>query len=99
MASSLYSKNECARDLLECVEEKRKATKWDLMKILGNEVQFTLWIEKFFLPEKVLVEFREGRNYFYMKTERGDLFHTLLKNGNIIKLFNRISSRRLKQTV
>jgi hypothetical protein len=87
-----------ALDLLECVEDKRKATKWDLIKILGNEVQFTLWIEKFFLPEKVLVEIREGRNYFYMKTKRGELFHTLLKNGNIIKIFNRISGRRLKQT-
>ena len=84
-----------ALDLLNCVESKGKATKWDLIKVLGNEVQFTLWIEKFFLPEKVLVEIREGRNRFYMKTERGELFHLMLKNGNIIKLFNRISGKRL----
>jgi hypothetical protein len=86
-----------ALDLLECVEKKRKATKWDLIKVLGNETQFTLWIEKFFLPEKVLVEIKEGRHYFYMKTRRGELFHKMLKNGNIIKLFSRVSGKRLRQ--
>ena len=84
-----------ALDLLNCVEGKRKATKWDLIKVLGNEVQFTSWIEKFFLPEKVLVEIKEDRRHFYMKTERGELFHLMLRNGNIIKLFNRISGKRL----
>jgi len=84
-----------ALDLLDCVESKGKVTKWDLIKVLGNEVQFTLWIERFFLPEKVLVEIKEGRKHFYMKTERGELFHLMLKNGNIIKLFNRISGKRL----
>jgi hypothetical protein len=84
-----------ALDLLDCVESKGEATKWDLIKVLGNEVQFTLWIERFFLPEKVLVEIREGRKHLYMKTERGELFHLMLKNGNIIKLFNRISGKRL----
>lgn len=95
--ASRRSPDNIALDLLECVEDKSKATKWDLIKVLGNENQFTLWIEKFFLPEKVLVEIKEGRNYFYMKTKRGELFHMLLKNGNIIKLFNRISGKRLRQ--
>jgi hypothetical protein len=61
-----------------------------------NVPNLFIWIEGFFLPEKVLVERQEGRHYFYKKTERGELFHTLLKKGNIIKLFNRISGRRLK---
>ena len=85
-----------ALELLNTVEEKGEATKWDLIKVLGNETQFRIWIEDFFLPEGVLVERREGRHYFYEKTERGELFHTLLKRGNIIKLFTRISGRRLK---
>jgi predicted transcriptional regulator len=84
-----------ALDLLDCVEGKGKATKWDLIKVVGNEVQFTLWIERFFLPEKVLVEIREGRKRFYVKTERGDLFHLMLRNGNIVKLFSRVSGKRL----
>ena len=85
-----------ALELLDCVEENGEATKWDLIKVLGNESQFKIWIEDFFLPEKVLVERRESRRYFYAKTERGELFHRLLKSGNLIKLFNRVSGRRLK---
>jgi hypothetical protein len=85
-----------ALELLNAVEERGEATKWDLIKVLGNEAQFRIWVDNFFLPEKVLEERREGRNYFYGKTERGELFHTLLRRGNIIKLFSRISGRRLK---
>ena len=85
-----------ALKLLNCVEENGEVTKWDLIKVLGNETQFRLWIENFLLPEKVLAERREGRYYFYTKTERGELFHRLLKSGNMIRLFNRVSGRRLK---
>ena len=94
--ASRRSPDTIALELLNRVEEKGEATKWDLIKVLGNETQFRIWIEDFFLPEKVLVERREGKHYFYKKTERGELFHTLLKRGNIIKLFTRISGRRLK---
>jgi len=88
-----------ALDLLNCVEEKGEASKWDLIKVLGNETQFILWIERFFLVEKVLVERREGRNYFYKKTERGELFHKLLRSSSLIKLFSSVSGRRLKLDV
>ena len=85
-----------ALELLNTIEERGEATKWDLIKVLGNEAQFKIWIEGFFLPEKVLSERRDGRNYFYSMTERGELFHRLLKSGNLIKIFNRVSGRRLK---
>ena len=49
-----------ALELLNCVEENGEATKWDLIKVLGNETQFRIWIENFFLREKVLVERREA---------------------------------------
>jgi len=78
------------------VAENGEATKWDLIKVLGNDAQFSIWVEDFLLPEEVLTERREGRNYFYTLTERGKLFHRLLKSGNMIKLFNRVSGRRLK---
>ena len=84
-----------ALELLNCIEEKGEATKWDLIKVLGNETQFSIWIEKFFIPEKVIIERREGAHYYYRKTERGELFHSLLKSGNLIKLFNSVSGRRL----
>ena len=85
-----------ALQLLECVEEGGEATKWDLIKVLGNEAQFKAWIEDFLLPEKVLVERRRGRHYYYTMTERGELFHRLLKSGNMIKVFRRVSGRRLR---
>lgn len=85
-----------ALELLDCVAEKGEATKWDLIKVLGNNAQFKKWVEDFMLPEKVLSERREGRNYYYTKTERGEQFHRLLRSGNFIRLFNRVSGRRLR---
>ena len=85
-----------ALELLDAVEERGEATKWDLIKVLGNEAQFKIWIEDFLLPEKVLQERREGRNYFYTMTERGELLHRLLRSGNLIKIFRRVSGRRLR---
>jgi hypothetical protein len=85
-----------ALELLDCVEEKGEASKWDLIKVLGNETQFILWIERFFLAEKVLTERREEKRYYYRKTERGELFHKLLRHSSLIKLFSRVSGRRLR---
>jgi len=82
-----------ALELLNRVEEDGEGTKWDLIKILGSEVQFTLWVERFFLPENVLVERRGGKHYFYKMTEHGNLFHKLLKNGNRIRLLSRVRER------
>lgn len=94
--ASRRSPDTIALELLNCVEENGEATKWDLIKVLGNETQFRIWIENFFLREKVLVERREGRHYCYTKTGRGELFHKLLKSGNLVKLFSRVSGRRLR---
>lgn len=94
--SNRRSPDEIALELLDAIEDKIEASKWDLIKILGNDTQFRIWIEDFFIPEKVVTERREGRNYHYTLTERGKLFHRLLKSGNMIKLFNRVSGRRLK---
>jgi len=83
-------------ELLDCVAEKGEAAKCGLIKVLGNDAQFRKWIDGFILPEDVLKERREGRHYLYTMTERGRLFHRLLRSGNVIKLFNRVSGRRLK---
>jgi len=94
--ASRRSPNTIALQLLDCVDEKGEATKWDLIKILGNETQFRIWIERFFLHEMVLEERREGRHYFYSKTERGERFHKLLKSWDIMKLFKSVSGKRLR---
>ena len=85
-----------ALQILDCVEEKVEANKWDLIKVLGNEAQFKIWVVDFFLPENLIEERREGRHYFYTMTDRGALLHKLLKSGYLIKIFKRVSGRRLK---
>jgi len=94
--ASRRSPDSIALELLNRIEEKGEATKWDLIKILGNETQFRIWIEEFFLREKVLLERREEGHYYYKKTERGELFHRLLKSGNLVKLFSSVCGRRLR---
>ena len=85
-----------ALELLDSVDANKEASKWDLIKVLGNETQFAVWIEKFFLVDKILEERRDGRNYFYKKTERGELLHKLLKNGYMIRVFGRVSGKKLR---
>ena len=85
-----------AMELLDCVEAKTEASKWDLVKVLGNEAQFGVWVERFFLVDGILVERREGRNYFYRKTERGELLHKLLRSGFMIRVFSRVSGKKLR---
>ncbi len=87
-----------ALDILDVIEEKEEASKWDLLKVVGNSQQFTHWIEDFFLKEKIIEEKVEGRYYYYRITERGELFHKLLKSGNMVDLFNRVSGKRLRRT-
>ena len=85
-----------ALEILECIENNEEAKKWDLIKVLGNEAQYGVWIERFFLPEKLIEESREGRNYRYKKTERGELLHKLLKSGSMIRVFDRVRGRKLR---
>lgn len=85
-----------ALNLLDVVADKGEASKWDLIKVLGNETQFRLWVVDFLIPENVLDERRDGRHYYYKLTKRGALFHSVLKSADIIRIFNRISGKRLK---
>ena len=87
-----------ALDLLDCLDQKEgKATKWDLIKILGNEAQFTHWVTDFLVKDRFVEEMVESRFYFYRKTETGDLFHRLLRNGVIIDALLRVSGKRLRR--
>lgn len=86
-----------ALELLGCINQKEgRATKWDLIKILGNEAQFNHWVKDFLIKDKFVEEITESRNYFYRKTESGDLFYKLLKNGEIIDALLRVSGKRLR---
>lgn len=97
MSSSRREPSQIALKLLDCIDEKGEATRWDLIKILGNTSQFHHWVEDFLMRERFVEERRESRNYIYKKTETGDLFHKLLKNGNMMRSLLRLSGKRLKR--
>ena len=88
-----------ALELLDCIDKKAgKATKWDLIKILGNESQFRHWVTEFLMKDRFIEEIRESDHTFYRKTENGEFFHTLLKNGKIVQALLRVSGRRLRRS-
>ena len=91
------SPSEIALQLLDLVDEEGKASKWELTKLVGNTAQFRHWVDDFLLKDGHLKEIQEGRVTFYRKTERGNLFHRLLRNGNIMRSFLRISGKRLNR--
>ena len=87
-----------ALELLNCLDEKEgKASKWDLIKILGNESQFHYWVEEFLLKEKFVAEQQESSRCFYRKTETGELLHRLLENGKIMQAMLKVSGKRLRR--
>ena len=86
-----------ALELLNSIDEKKgKASKWDVIKILGNETQFRQWMDNFLIKDKFIEEIRESRRYYYRKTKNGDLLHELLRNGKIIRALLRVSGKRLR---
>ena len=87
-----------ALELFGCIDEKNgKASKWDLIKVVGTEAQFHYWIEEFLLRDKFIEEQRKSNRYFYKKTETGELLHKLLKNGKIMHALLRVSGKRLRR--
>ena len=90
--------NRIALELLDCIDQKEgKATKWDLIKVLGNEAQFNHWVTDFLMKDRFIEETTESYGHFYRKTENGNLFHRLLKNGEIIDALLRVSGKRLRR--
>ena len=87
-----------ALELLDCTDERNgKASKWDLIKVVGTESQFHYWVEEFLLRDKFVEEQRKSNRYFYSKTESGKLLHKLLKNGKIMHALLRVSGKRLRR--
>jgi predicted transcriptional regulator len=88
-----------ALELLDCIDEKDgRASKWDLIKIVGNEAQFQQWITEFLYKERFIEEIRESNHVFYKKTESGELFHKLLRNGKVVQALLRVRGKRLRRT-
>jgi hypothetical protein len=86
-----------ASELFDCIDEKNgKASKWDLIKVVGTEAQFHYWVEEFLLKDKFIEEQIEANHYFYRKTETGELLQRLLKNGRIMQALLKVSGKKLR---
>ena len=86
-----------AYQLLSFIEENGRATRWDLIKILGNTRQFNHWIDDFLLKDRFITEESESNTRFYSLTMNGELLLRLLKNGNVMRSITRLSGRRLRR--
>ena len=90
--------NRIALELLDCIDQKEgNASKWDLVKILGNESQFQHWVTNFLLKDNFIKEIQESNHMFYSKTENGEFFHRLVKNGKIVQALLLVSGKRLRR--
>ena len=86
-----------ASDLFDCIDDKSgKASKWDLIKVVGTEAQFYHWVEEFLLKDRFIEEQTESDRTFYRKTESGELLQRLLKNGKMMYALLRVSGKKLK---
>ncbi|MCX6653517.1 MAG: hypothetical protein NTY03_00190 [Candidatus Bathyarchaeota archaeon] len=98
MSSSRRRPSEIALALFNCIDaESGRASKWGLIKILGNESQFHYWVEEFLIQERFIEEKIESNRSFYLKTANGELFHRLLKNGNIMMALLKVSGKKLRR--
>jgi predicted transcriptional regulator len=87
-----------AHQLLSFIEENGGATRWDLIKILGNTRQFGHWIDGFLLKDKFIAEKTKSGTRTYSLTPNGELLLRLLKNGNIMRSITRLGGRRLRRS-
>jgi hypothetical protein len=84
--------------VLNCIDQNNgKASKWDLIKILGNESQFQKWVTEFLIKDKLIAEKQEASHSFYVKTSVGEQLHKLLKNGDLVRAFLKLSGKRLRR--
>ena len=87
-----------ALELPNCIDQNNaRASKWDLIKILGNESQFQHWITEFLINDKFITVNQESNHVFYSKTQTGELLHRLLRNGKVLRAFLRLSGKRLRR--
>jgi phage anti-repressor protein len=84
-------------EFLNSIEAKNgRISKWDLIKLAGNETAYRRWITGFLQHDKFIEEFTEGNVTYFRKTQSGEEFHKMLKNYKIVSAFKRLSGKRLR---
>lgn len=86
-----------ALEFLDAIQKNGgEASKWDLIKIAGNEAAFRRWIPNFFQKHRFVEESKEGRKTLFRKTEKGEKLHQTLRDWHFVVAFKRLSGKRLK---
>jgi hypothetical protein len=87
-------------DIFEIIEQKNnKASKWDLLKVVGTQAQFHFWVEDFLLKDKFITINEIKDHLLFSKTENGEFLHELLKNGKLMKALLKVSGKRLRKNI
>jgi hypothetical protein len=84
-------------ELLSLINREGKASKWDLLKLLGTEEAFRKWIDKDLEVHKIVIKIKEGRVTYYRKSENGETLHHTLQNHHVLCVLRSIlSGKKLK---
>jgi predicted transcriptional regulator len=73
-----------------------EASKWDLVKIVGNNRQFEHWVTGFLIRDGFVSEPDGDSEYFHL-TEEGEILLSLLKKGNLMYSIFKLSGQRLRK--
>jgi predicted transcriptional regulator len=88
---------ETAYEIMKHVKDGEGASRWDLIKILGNTRQFRHWVTDFLVQDGFLEEHRDGNSYTYTLTESGSMLYRLLQKGNMMNSIFKLSGKRLRR--
>ena len=82
--------------IIKFIRDQPETKKTDLIYIVGNEVQYKSYIEDTLIKDGYITEKKEDRRYFYQITDKGEELFQLLKKDYLMKMFLKISGKRLR---
>jgi len=88
---------EIAYEIMKHVKDGDGASRWDLIKILGNTRQFRHWVTDFLVQDGFIKEHSDGNSYRYTLTESGAMLYRLLQKGNMMNSIFKLSGKRLRR--
>jgi predicted transcriptional regulator len=88
---------EIAYEIMKHIKDNGGASRWDLIKILGNTRQFHHWVTDFLVQDGFLKEHNDGNSYTYTLTESGAMLYRLLQKGNVMSSIFKLGGRRLRR--
>jgi predicted transcriptional regulator len=73
-----------------------KASKWDLVKIVGNNRQFEHWVTSILIRDGFVSE-PNGDSTHFCLTKEGEILLSLLRKGNLMNSLFKLSGKRLRK--